>query len=157
MTDDASGRPIAFVFAGTTFQEDGSAVLLTRDLLRKSVNIGLARAGFAYPLYYNTLFATLREEVSNAIAYAKKKRLGYWPTDKTTIGVTVRTSPDLPTIPPIWPKLWRRLEEFFQRNTSLSQALSTFLNAVTNESMSCLSWRRGGSTISSRCGVIPCV
>ncbi|MCP9438540.1 MAG: hypothetical protein NNA20_01645 [Nitrospira sp.] len=120
MTDDASGRPIAFVFAGTTFQEDGSAVLLTRDLLRKSVNIGLARAGFAYPLYYNTLFATLREEVSNAIAYAKKKRLGYWPTDKTTIGVTVRTSPDLPTIPPIWPKLWRRLEEFFQRNTSLT-------------------------------------
>jgi hypothetical protein len=34
--------------------------------------------------------------------------------------VTVRSKNDLATIPPIWPKLWRRLEEFFRNANSLA-------------------------------------
>lgn len=120
MTDDKSGRPIAFVFAGTTNLKDGSEVRLQGPLLRTSVNVRQAKAGFAYPLYYNTLFASLREEFNKAIAEAKDKRLGYWPVDKTTTGVRVRNLADLATIPPIWPKLWRRLQEFLRQNTSLA-------------------------------------
>jgi endonuclease YncB( thermonuclease family) len=119
MTDDASGRPIAFVFAGNTSKKDGSSVLLDRAWLRQSVNVKQAEAGFAYPLYYNTLFATFREEIDKAVAHAKKNKVGYWPFDRTLAGVTVTGYKDLAAIPPIWPKLWRRLEEFLRQKHSL--------------------------------------
>jgi hypothetical protein len=120
MTDDESGRPIAFVFAGITSQQDGSNVFLDGSMLRTSVNFLQASAGFAYPLYYNTLFASLRVEFNKAIVQAKDDGLGYWPVDKTQAGVTVNTRADLATIQPIWPKLWRRLEEFLRHNDSLA-------------------------------------
>lgn len=120
MTDDQSGRPICFAFAGNTKRQDGSEVFLDGSMLRDCVNYQQAKAGFAYPLYYNTLFASLREEFNEAIAFAKKHDLGYWPEDKTLTGVTVKSGSDLATIPPIWPKLWRRLESFFRDNDSLA-------------------------------------
>lgn len=120
MTDDSSGRPICFVFAGSTDRQDGSDVFLDPRMLRDCVNYQQAQAGFAYPLYYNTLFANLREEFNRAIAQAKQNNLGYWPDDKTLEGVTVRSKTDLATIPPIWPKLWRRLDEFFGHANSLA-------------------------------------
>lgn len=62
MTDDKSGRPITFVFAGKTSLTDGSEVKLTPAILKASVNYKQLRDGYAYPLYYNTLFADLRNE-----------------------------------------------------------------------------------------------
>ena len=120
LTDDQSGRPICFAFAGNTRQKDGSEVFLDGSMLRDCVNYQQAKAGFAYPLYYNTLFASLREEFNEAIAFAKQNNLGYWPEDKTLTGVTVKSGNDLATIPPIWPKLWRRLESFLRNNDSLA-------------------------------------
>ena len=76
-------------------------------------------AGYAYPLYYNTLFASLRNEFNRALKAAKKKKTGYWPVDKTTKGVIVKSKSDLAKVKPIWPKLWRRLEEYFRKNNSL--------------------------------------
>jgi hypothetical protein len=120
MTDDKSGRPICFAFAGSTSRTDGSEVYLEAPLLRQSVNYKQARAGFAYPLYYNTLFASLRNEFNRAVAYAKEQHFGYWPKDKTLKGVTVKSHADLATIAPIWPKLWRRLDEYFRKATSIA-------------------------------------
>jgi endonuclease YncB( thermonuclease family) len=120
MTDDRSGRPIAFAFAGETSLQDGDEVFLEGPLLRDSVNFRQMQAGFAYPLYYNTLFADLRNEFNQALASANDDGVGYWPHDKTTDGVTVTSRADLATIPPIWPKLWRRLEEFLRSQTSLA-------------------------------------
>lgn len=120
MTDDQSGRPICFVFAGSTRRRDGSNVFLDVPMLRNSVNYQQAKAGFAYPLYYNTLFASLRDEFSQVIAVAKQSSLGYWPDDKTLSGVTIVSRDQLATIPPIWPKLWRRLDEFLRKSNSLA-------------------------------------
>jgi len=119
-TDDKSGRPIAFVFAGSTARQDGAKVFLDSSLLKSSVNFKQAKSGFAYPLYYNTLFASLRNEFNAALKHARKKHLGYWPVDKTQTGVTVHTHADLAAIPPIWPKLWRRLDEFLKKHNSLA-------------------------------------
>jgi endonuclease YncB( thermonuclease family) len=116
MTDDQSGRPICFAYAGGTTRGDGSEVFLDLPLLRRSVNYQQMRDGFAYPLYYNTLFAALREQFDVALALAKQQRRGYWPTDATRAGVTIRTAAELKTIRPIWPKLWRRLEEYLGNN-----------------------------------------
>lgn len=120
MTDDVAGRPITLAFAGTTRRTDGATVYADGPLIRESVNIHQARAGFAYPLYYNTLFAELRKEFDEAIYLAKEDKAGLWPTDRTTQGVTVKSRANLATVPPIWPKLWRRLDEYLRKNKSLS-------------------------------------
>ena len=119
MTDDLSGRPIAFVFPGVTDWEDGAEVWLDAAMIRESVNAKQAEAGWAYPLYYNTLFASLRHEMNRAIIDAQADGRGYWPEDRTVAGVTVNSYSDLAAIPPIWPKLWRRLEEYLRNHSSL--------------------------------------
>jgi endonuclease YncB( thermonuclease family) len=137
MVDDSSGRPICFVFAGNTEQEDGDEVFLDANLLRDSVNYRQVLEGYAYPLYYNTLFTQLRQEFNKALAVAKKDKKGYWPSDKTLTGVTVKNKDDLKTIDPIWPKLWRRLEEYFRSADSLAGFID-FLE-VKNERIDILS------------------
>jgi endonuclease YncB( thermonuclease family) len=140
-TDDRSGRPICFAFAGNTHLADGSEVRLEAPLLRRSVNWLQMKAGYAYPLYYNTLFAALRREFDKALALAKAAKDGYWakspPNDCTLKGVTVRGKTDLKTISPIWPKLWRRLEEWFRKHNSLNGFVA-FL-AAKNERIDILS------------------
>ena len=120
MTDDKSRRPICFIFAGATSQKDGADVFLNAPLLRQSVNYKQMLAGYAYPLYYNTLFADLRNAFTAALVKAKEAKRGYWPTDATRKGVTISSSSQLATIAPIWPKLWRRLQEYLRTNDDLS-------------------------------------
>jgi endonuclease YncB( thermonuclease family) len=129
MTDDKSRRPICFIFYGKTNLADGSSVMLDAKLLRKSVNYQQMLDGYAYPLYYNTLFASLRNEFTSALQLARKAKRGYWPTDKTSQGVNVTSAANLASIPPIWPKLWRRLETHFRNNTSLKG----FIDFLTKE------------------------
>jgi hypothetical protein len=137
MTDDQSGRPIAFAFAGETSQADGADVFLDVPLLQQSVNYKQTEAGFAYPLYYNTLFSDLRNGFNTALAVGKTQPNGYFPTDGTMTGVVVRSRADLATIPPIWPKLWRRLDEYFRTASSLNGFIA-FL-ATRNERIDILS------------------
>ena len=120
MTDDKTRRPICFIFSGKTTLVDGSSVRLDTKLLRKSANYQQMLDGYAYPLYYNTLFASLRDEFTSAFHLAKKAKRGYWPSDKTMQGVTVTGKASLASIPPIWPKLWRRLETHLRKNPSLN-------------------------------------
>jgi endonuclease YncB( thermonuclease family) len=117
---DPNGRAVAFVFAGEASQTDGNDVFLDADLLKKSVNLKQVQDGFAYPLYYNTLFASLRNTFNTALKKAQSTKLGYWKTDKSLIGVTVTNKASLATIDPIWPKLWRRLEEFLASRNGLN-------------------------------------
>ena len=132
MTDDKSRRPICFAYAGATSRADGSEVFLDGPLLRRSVNYLQMRDGFAYPLYYNTLFASLRGQFNKALAFAKQKGRGYWPTDATRTGVTVHSKADLKTIRPVWPKLWRRLEGYFGKEPAPPN-LGGFIAFLTTE------------------------
>jgi hypothetical protein len=86
-------------------------------------------AGFAYPLYYNTLFQELRETFNESLSLAKQSLSGYWPTDATMAGVTVNNSASLSTINPIWPKLWRRLDEYLPTHQNLDDFI-TWLEAT---------------------------
>jgi endonuclease YncB( thermonuclease family) len=136
MTDDKSGRPICFVFSGSTPLKDGADVMLHAALLRQSANYKQMLAGFAYPLFYNTLFAELRNVFTDAYTKARQAKRGYWPTDATRKGVTISNSSQLATIAPIWPKLWRRLQEYLRKNNGLSGFVA-FL-AQKNERMDVL-------------------
>ena len=114
-------RPVCFVFAGDSRRKDGAQVSLDAALLRDSVNYRQAQTGYAYPLFYNTLDAQTRNALAEVIGIVAQRPLGNWPTDATQTGVTVRTGADLATIPPIWPKLWRRLETFLKKNRPLAE------------------------------------
>lgn len=125
---DPHGRPICFAFSGSTDSRDGSDIFLDQAMVRNSVNYKQIVAGFAYPLYYDTLFAELRETFSEALHSAKQSSAGYWPTDATMTGVTISDTSSLSTINPIWPKLWRRLDEYFNNHQNLNDFL-TWLDA----------------------------
>jgi hypothetical protein len=99
---------------------DKIVVFLDNQRLKESVNYKQMKDGFACPLYCDTLFASSRDEFNNALAHAKQNNLGYWPTDSTEAGVIVNTHADPATIKPIWPKIWRRLDEYPGNQNSLN-------------------------------------
>jgi hypothetical protein len=126
---DPHGRPIAFAFKGNASEADGASIFLRADRLRQSVNFLQLRNGFAFPLYYNTLFRELRETLNEALDEARAANRGYWKTDATLTGVTIVTRSQLSEIPPVWPKLWRRLEEFLRTHQGLDDFLE-FIRAT---------------------------
>lgn len=114
-TTETYGRPVCFVFAGTTQRRDGSQVFLDPALLRQSINYKLLKAGLAYPMYYDGLFADLREVMTAAVKSARAAGLGVWPTDKSA-GVTVNDLAAITDHHPILPKLFRRLAKYIKAN-----------------------------------------
>jgi endonuclease YncB( thermonuclease family) len=117
---EVHGRPVAFVFAGDTANKDGSDVKLTSALLRKSLNYEMLRAGQAYPLFYDTLFADLRAALAAAVHQAKQAKRGLWGSDRTLGGIHVASVAQLEERGVVFPKLFRRLADFFATGKPLS-------------------------------------
>ena len=113
---DPNGRPIAFVFTGEpeSGEADGDSIFLTPERMKTSLNYQLIENGNAYPLYYDTLFFDLRQELTAAVQAAKEAKKGIWQDDTTTEGITWRGADSLANLPPIFPKLWRRLQRYTQ-------------------------------------------
>lgn len=109
---EVHGRPVSFVFAGNTATKDGADVHLTVPLLTRSLNYQLVQSGEAYPLFYDTLFAELRNALTVAARQARKAKCGFWGLDKTQVGLAVTNQLDLETNGVIFPKLFRRLTDF---------------------------------------------
>jgi endonuclease YncB( thermonuclease family) len=116
---DANRRPVSFAFAGEAVQEDGSDIFLDAALLQHSVNHKLVAAGHAYTMFYETLFAELRAELTAAYVSARQQSLGIHRSDASLGGVTFAGRPSLSEMPPIFPKLWRRLEEYSRNHQDL--------------------------------------
>ena len=106
------GRPVSFAFAGDPPLEDGAEVFLEPALVRQSLNYALVQAGHAYPLFYETLFRDLRDELAAAATEARVAALGLWAADVTHDGLAVTDAKDLEEDGAIFPKLFRRLSEF---------------------------------------------
>lgn len=112
---DTYGRTIAFVFTGDHNEQDGSHIFVTPDMLNASLNIYLLEEGHAYPAFYLTLPAELRESLVEAVTVAKAIPTGLWTsaTASTTQSAVINGAADLQTLV-IWPKLFRRLAAFYQ-------------------------------------------
>lgn len=109
-----NNRPISFVFAGQASESDGADVYLDTGRIKASVNFQLLREGQGYPMFYYTLFADLREVLAKAARRARKQNKGVWASDRTNAGVAFTGKASLATMPPVFPKLWRRLESWAQ-------------------------------------------
>lgn len=117
---DTNRRPVSFAFAGEAEQADGSDVFLDAALLQQSVNYKLVAAGQAYTMFYETLFAELRAELTAAYLVAQQQALGIHQSDASLSGVTFAGRSSLSQMPPIFPKLWRRLEEYSRNHQDLA-------------------------------------
>ena len=107
------GRPVSFAFAGKPSRPDGSTVTVDAALLRKSLNYKSLLAGEAYPLFYETLFPDLRATLTTAAVNARKRRRVLWPADQSQRGLRISNVERLEVDGVIFPKLFRRLIEFF--------------------------------------------
>lgn len=108
-----NGRPIAFVYAGDTAETDGErTIYLDEEKLKDSINYKQIERGHAYPLFYDTLFFSLRKELSNCAKTARQNGRNVWSNDLTNSGATYTGVQSLLSMAPIFPKLWRRLEKY---------------------------------------------
>ncbi len=110
---EVNGRPVSFVFAGRAPFDDGSRVELSPLLFKKSLNFHLLSAGLAYPLFYDSLFFDLRRAGASAVRLARKNGLGLWNGDLSLSGIRATDAATLEQSGVIFPKLFRRLNEFW--------------------------------------------
>lgn len=124
-----NGRPIAFAFAGATPLADGDSVFLDTTLLAQSVNYQQLAAGLAYPLFYDTLYDDLRVFLAQQVTRLRAAPQHIWLHDQTNSGAHYQGRASLALMPPIFPKLWRRLESYSRDSDVLDpQSLGEFRN-----------------------------
>ncbi|MFQ4145991.1 thermonuclease family protein [Chlorogloeopsis sp. ULAP02] len=130
---DGNGRPVCFVFTGDPpdWDNTGRGDELQADLLRQSINYNLLQEGHAYPMFYDTLYKELRDEMVAATEEARAANREIWSSDRSTDGFEVDVPPDLSALPPIFPKLWRRLQSFYQRRSNRNKGLEAFIRELS--------------------------
>jgi endonuclease YncB( thermonuclease family) len=131
---DKNGRPVCFVFTGEAPEADGAEIVLEADRLQQSVNYQLLATGYGYPLFYETLYKELRDEMIQAVQMARQKKQGLWPEDGSNKGVVIKSPVNLAKVAPIFPKLWRRLEAFYGRPSNRTKTVKQFLASLAQGS-----------------------
>jgi endonuclease YncB( thermonuclease family) len=127
---DKNGRPVCFVFTGDSPDQDGAKIFLDSDLLKQSINYQLLAEGFVYPMFYETLYKELRDEMIEVVKAARQEDKGIWAKDASSKGVTIKPPVNLTKLPPIFPKLWRRLESFYGRPSNKTKTVQEFVESL---------------------------
>lgn len=120
---DTYGRTIAFVFTGDHPAIDGSSIFVTTQMLDSSLNVFMLQQGQAYPAFYLSLPAELRDHLSESVAAARTSGTGVWAED-TANQTSIAHVPDSTVLQQLvmWPKPFRRLADIFLQTQGL-QAL----------------------------------
>ncbi len=113
------GRPVTFVYTGTSPEEDGSEIFLDADRMRQSLNHRALEDGVAYPTYYKGLFHDLREALTKAVSHAREAKRGVWAEDRTNAGFEVEGLRSITDEHVVLPKLFRRLAEYLEGGGSV--------------------------------------
>lgn len=135
---DHNRRPVCFAYSGDISEPDGADVFIDVDLTKRSVNFKMVESGYAYPMFYETLFMEIRREISIAFLSARVAGLVLHKDDVTLSGANLQQRADLATIPPIFPKLWRRLEEYMRNHHNLAD-FKSWLASRDSEKLSTIS------------------
>ena len=109
---EVHGRPVAFVFAGSASEKDGSEYSLRHCACSRVSNYQLIASGNAYPLFYDTLFYDLRNTLAAAAGAARNGGKSVWARDRTRTGTQAGSLAQLESHAVVFPKLFRRLAEF---------------------------------------------
>ena len=93
---------------------------VNEERLKDSINYKQIERGHAYPLFYDTLFHDIRDYLTEMTLDAKSSSRGVWSADESTNGFSWN-APE--TLPPIFPKLWRRIDTYSRDDTFFEAAL----------------------------------
>lgn len=131
---EAKGRPIAWVFPGTPRDRDGAQVTQARLLscLEQSANFQLLKLGLAYPYFFMTLAAQLRDKLTEAVRQARAaaaqqagpdmgspahKPANIWSNDKTMAGLKITSLANITEDYELFPYLFRKvIKHWYQKN-----------------------------------------
>ena len=129
-----NGRPIAFVYSGHANEQDGDdTIFLDGERLKDSINYKQLESGHAYPLFYDTLFSSLRRELISAVNAAREANLNVWSADETMSGADYSGPQSLETMKPIFPKLWRRLQKYSRDSDTMDpNTLDEFMDYMSS-------------------------
>lgn len=144
-SNDKNRRPVAFAYSGDIDNTDGDDIFLSGELIKRSINYKMVLTGYAYTMFYETLFAEIRNELIQAYNIAKQANIGIHEEDATTKGFEFIDRSSLQKIPPIYPKLWRRLEEY-SRNNKDNSNLIDFLQTKVRDKLHTVSDSRHNIT-----------
>ena len=128
---DANGRMIGFVYPGDPPEPDGTRVFLDEQRADRSVNAALLADGSAYPAFYATLPADLREHFAGLSRAARAAGLGIWPRSTADPDGPARIA-DLGALEQLvlWPKLFRRLVPYLALGSSGFDGFDAWLRAA---------------------------
>jgi endonuclease YncB( thermonuclease family) len=130
---EANGRIVAQVYAGQpdAGESDGDRIFVDAARLDRSVNAALVRGGLAYGEFYTTMPFPLIGHLRDGVTQARAAGAGFWP--KETAGVDQPAQPasvaDLSDLV-MFPKLYRRLVDYFADNHSDLAAFDTWVRAT---------------------------
>jgi len=126
VTGDAerNGRPIAWVFPGTSSIPDGSIVTNEQlaGMAELSANYQLLKMGIIYPLYYMTLAGKLRQKLDAAVQQAQSAArqpaadgsvTNIWRIDRSMSGFDLGNLSAVIEEVVIYPELFRRILRFY--------------------------------------------
>lgn len=133
-----NGRPISFVYSGDAPEQDGDdSIFLDVDRMKESINFQQISRGHAYPLFYDTLFFDLRVAMADEAVSARVNGSNVWFADATNTGTSYLGRNSLETMPPIFPKLWRRLDSYSRdsdvANPNTLSEFMEYLNSLREE------------------------
>lgn len=122
------GRPICFLFSGSSSETDGSEVYAKPAQVRQSANYKMLAAGQAYPLFYETLFFDIRDELAKATAKARTDKKGIWKVDHSKDWFDGTDIDALQNELHIVPKLFRRLITLKAEGLPMSELAAKLAN-----------------------------
>jgi len=127
---DANGRMIGFVYAGDAADPDGAQIFLEPDRAAQSANATQLEEGQAYPAYYSSLPAELRNRFAEISRAARAANAGIFArsTADPNGAATVTDLAGLETLV-MWPKLFRRLVPFLATGATSFDGFDAWLRA----------------------------
>jgi len=127
---DTYGRTIAFCFTGDHANMDGSQLFVEPQHLETSLNAIMLRQGQAYPAFYLSLPALLRNYLREIATGARNTPIGLWQYATVTTAQSANIAgPEQLQDLVIWPKLFRRLAAYFEEGHSSLAGFDTWLRA----------------------------
>ncbi|MET9734639.1 nuclease [Streptomyces sp. NPDC006458] len=109
---DVHGRCIALAGRGTHDVESGREIDVDVAQLASTVNHHLIADGLAYPMFYRSLFTSLRVELAARTEAARDTGQGLWPSDFTLTGAKITGLSTLTDEALLFPKLFRRMVDY---------------------------------------------
>src|SRR5262249_4328875 len=111
---EANGRLLGLVYAGDFHSPDGEKTFVTAELLEKSINANLVKAGLVYVEPYDTMPISLIRHLRHLITQQRNANKGLWKSES----ITTKKSAPIPNLIHLealimWPKLFRRLASYF--------------------------------------------